>query len=255
MIRRRLRHALVSILALAAPFASVPAAAGEKAPLSALPIVPAVRDRTDPPKDYGVPGLAVKEHASAARSYLELVATTTRGYCIVDREYGFHLQSSTTSTGSREMELWHLVEADGKATFERTRVELAASVNNVWAKGKTSIELRAVARSNGVTVWGFREASGDVVLLARGADGGREALPRKPDEGGIDFVTSECAFGAVRLSSGVAKSGTLAQLRGVLPAVGEGKAKVVPHFVVDGSLAKLSRDPEPVLAVTVRITE
>ncbi len=246
---------LASLVAAAALSASAPAAAGEKAPISALPALPAPRDRTDPPKDYGVTGLAVKEHTSAARSYLELTAATSRGYCIVDTEFGLRLESSTTALDNR-VELWRLVEKDGRATFERTRFEVSTYLNNAWEKSKTTIELREVARSNGVAVWGFREPSGDVVLLARGASGGREVRPKKQEEnGGFDFVSSDCTFGAVRIAASAAKAGSLAQLRGSLPPVGEGKAKVTPQFVVDGSLAKLSRDPEPVLAVRVRLLD
>lgn len=248
-------HVLGSLLAVASLAVSSPAAAADKAPLSALPTLAAPRDRTDPPKDYGVTGLAVKEHDSAARSYLELVAATSRGYCIADTESGLRLEASTTYLEGR-IELWRLAESDGKATFERTRFEVASYLKNTWMKSKTTIELREITRANGVAVWGFREANGDVVLLARGATGGREVRPNKPDEeAGFDFVSSGCSFGAVRLSTSASKAGALAQLQGALPPVGEGKSKVVPRFVVDGSLAKLSRDPEPVLAVRVRMVE
>jgi hypothetical protein len=51
------------------------------------------------------------------------------------------------------------------------------------------------------------------------------------------------------------KTGAVVQLRGSLPPVGEGKLKITPHFAVDGSVAKLGRDPEPVLAVRVRLLD
>ena len=104
-------------------------------------------------------------------------------------------------------------------------------------------------------MWGFRDAStGDVVLLTPSATGGREVHPTKPDEeGSFGSVSSDCTFGAVRLPVSAAKVGTLVRLHGSLPAIGEGKAEVTPRFVVDGSLAKLSRDPEPVLSVRVRV--
>ena len=256
MFRRYLPRALAAILAGAALFASSPGIAGEKALVSTLPTLPAPRDRTDPPKDYGVTGLTVREHESAARSYLELAAATSRGYCIVDGEVGFRLESSTTALDSK-MELWRFVEADGKATLERTRFEVSSYLKSAWTKSKTSVELREVARSNDVSVWGFRDAaSGEIVLLARGANGGREVRPKKADEAGsFDFVSSECAFGAARLPPSAAKVGALVQLRGTLPPVGEGKAKITPQFVVDGSLAKLTRDPEPVLSVRVRMID
>jgi hypothetical protein len=221
-------------------------------------VLPAPHDRTEPPKDYGVPGLLVKEHASTARSYTELAAATGRGYCIASREFGLSLET-TAEFSERDpdrYELWRLVEKDGKATFERTRFEVASYLTSAWVKSKTSIELREVARANGVTVWGYRDGS-DVVLLSRGADGGRETRPKEDtqDTFDSDFVSSNCTFGAVRLSVATAKAGSLAQLHGTLPPVGEGKSKVVPQFVVDSTLAKFSRDPEPVLSVRVRLID
>ncbi|MBX3215802.1 MAG: hypothetical protein KF850_27435 [Labilithrix sp.] len=230
------------------------ARAGDRSPISDLPVLPAPRDRADPPKDYGVPGLVVKEHTSAARRYLELRAVTSQGYCIAERGLGLRLHASTTVT-DEPGEVWRLVEKDGGATFERTRYEVADDLNSAWVKSKTTIALREVTKANGVTVWGYRDTNGDVVLLARGASSGREVRPPTNDFEGFDFITSDCAFGAARLSIGAAKKGVLAQLHGTLPAEGEGKSKVVPRFVVDGTLAKLARDPEPVLSVRVRRIE
>ncbi|MBX3204997.1 MAG: hypothetical protein KF764_08000 [Labilithrix sp.] len=252
---RRSGRLVASAAVATALLGAAPATAGERSLLSSLPTLPAPRDRTDPPKDYGVPGLAVKEHTSAARTYLELTAAGSQGYCIVDQS-GLRLKTWTTETENDSTELWRLVEKDGSATFERTRYVVASYLASAWVKSKTSIALREITKANGVTVWGYRDASGDVVLLARGVTSGREVRPAKPEEGlGIDFVASECGFGAARLGIGAAKNGVLAQLRGKLPPVGEGKAKVVPQFVVDGTLAKLARDPEPVLSVRVRLME
>jgi hypothetical protein len=166
------------------------------------------------------------------------------------------MRLSSSSSGT-ENELWRLTEADGKATLERTRFEVASYLKSAWVKSRTSIELREVAKASGVTVWGYREPSGDVVLLARGGEGGREsARPKKvPEDQGIEFVSSDCSFGATRINAAAIRSGGAAQLRGSLPAVGEGKQKVIPRFVIDGSLAKLARDPEPVLSVRVRLLD
>jgi len=258
MSHRSAAHAFASFVGLTALLVSSPGSAGEKSPISSLPTLPAPRDRTEPPKDYGVPGLTVKEHQRTSRSYLELIAATSRGYCIVEAASpALQLESSTTMFDG-QMELWRFVEAEGRATLERTRFAMANDPNGVWVQSKTSTELRAVVRSDGVTVWAFRDASrgGDVVLLARGAARGREIhMKRAEDDGGPDFITSECTFGAARLPSSAAKTGTLAQLQGTLPPDGEDKSKVTPRFVVDGSLAKLSRDPEPVLSVRIRRIE
>jgi hypothetical protein len=245
---------VASLAVSATVFDATPSHAGETAPISSLPTLPTAKDRTDPPKDYGVPGLVIKEESSAGRSYFEARAVTAQGYCIASSEFGLRL-ASTSSVSSKEDELWRLVEKDGKATFERTRYEVASSSNSAWVKSKTQIELRAVAHAHGVTVWGYREPSGDIVLLAHGATGGRQLRPKKADEDSFSFVSSDCAFGATRLHAQEAKNGTFAQITGSLPAVGEGKSKVIPRFAIDSSLAKLARDPEPVLSVRVRVLE
>ena len=258
MFRRSAARALTPALAAAALLASSPGVAGDKTPLSGLPTMPAPRDRTEAPQEYknGVAGVTVKEHASAARIYLEVVAATSRGFCIIERDWSFRLGYSTAEV-DKPVEVWRLVEDDGKATLERTRLEVAVDAKNAWTRSKTSIELRPMTRSNDVTVWAFRDGpAGDVVLVARGVDRGRELRPLE-SEGAPSFVSSECGFGAVRLMPSAAKTGTLAQLRGTLPHApsGRGEPKVTPEFLVDASLAKLSRDPEPVLSVRFRMVE
>ena len=81
-------------------------------------------------------GLAVKEHENAARSYLELTAARSRGYCLASTEGALQLESSTTMLDGKT-ELWRFVEADGKATLERTRFEVAADLKDTWMKSKT----------------------------------------------------------------------------------------------------------------------
>jgi hypothetical protein len=93
------------------------------------------------------------------------------------------------------------------------------------------------------------------VLVARGADAGRELLPEKAEADSLGLTSSECTFGATRLSASAAHKGTFAQLRGSRPAIGERASRLVLPFIVDSSLTKLKRDPEPVLSVRVRTLE
>ena len=260
MSRVRIRIALIAIagglLLTTTPSIAV---AGDKTPLSSLRTAPTPRDRTEPEK-LGVPGLAVKE-TTGARPYLELTAAKAQGYCIVDREARSTLQASTlwaSHEKADQLELWRLVEKDdaATATLERTRLMLVPSQHDAWALSKQSIELRPVGRSNGITVWGYRDPAGDAVLLARGVSSGRELVPESEQEArGFGFVSSDCAYGAVHLFAANAKSGSIVQARGSLPPIGEGKAKTIPQFIVNGSIVKLSRDPEPLLDVRIRMID
>lgn len=220
--------------------------------LSSLGTLPATKEGSEPENEKagGVPGIAVKEARTTPHPLLELTAATTQGYCLADRETPTQLQSSwMTSTRTDTAELWRLVEKDGTATLERTRLGVEPAVKKVWPTSRTSVALRAVARADGVAVWAYRDRTGNVVLLARNAKSGREV---RPNTEGTGFVSSECGWGSVRLAVASAKAGVVAQLGGTLPPVGEGKDKTTPRFAVNASLAKVARDPEPVLAVRVR---
>lgn len=241
----------LSLTALAAP------AFAEKTPISQLPTIAAPHDAKTPPKTYGVPGLKVGEHqVSQGSTYYEVNATTKDGYCLLDDSFSTFLNLTESTQPSEGGELWRFTEKDGTATLERTRFELVTYLENAWVKSKTSVELHAVAKENGVTVWSMRQPNGDLVFLAKGAEGGREAHVPSKDEGGplVGTATSSCSFGATQIDAAIVKTGGgIAQLNGSLPAIGEGKDKVVPRFTVDISAMKLSRDPEPEITVRVRV--
>lgn len=226
-----------------------PAFAGERTNLGDIPTLPAPKDATDAPKTMGVPGLTLKEVHTSRSSYYEVHAASAQGYCLVNRDHVFELQTDTTDTASDEV--WRLVEKDGTATLERTRYEIAPFVGNVWVKSKVTIELKALATDLGLTAWGMREANGDVVVLAKRVTFGQESGPQS--ETGFSSTTSGCIFGAARIRAAALKTGGgTAQLTGRLPAEGEGKSRVEPQFVIDVSAVKVSRQPEPVVSVRLR---
>lgn len=223
--------------------------AADKTPVSALPVLRSVPDATDGPGASVIPGITIKE-GEGKPSYFDVVASV--GYCLVARDGGIHFYHSSTNTA--DPEVWRIVENDGAASLERIRFGVLIGDRKPWLKSRVSIALREVARAEGVTVWGFREANGDVVLLARDADSGRES-PRPAKKGEpIDsrFVSSDCTFGATVLDGTAALRGTSATLAGKLPAVGEGKRKTFPRFFVDASLSSFHHDGEPTLAVRIR---
>jgi hypothetical protein len=249
-----LRSALVALPLLVATTSSS-ASETERTALSTLPTLPTAKDRTEPPEHRGVPGLTLKEQTIGTRSWLELHAATSQGYCLANRDSSFSLGDSSVWSENDKSELWRLTEKEGAGTLERTRFTVVGSLKDAWVASKTSVPLRKVTSDKGVTVWGLRDESGDVVLLARGVKSGRERMP-SDEENTLAFVSSfECSFGAARIGTKLAKVGAIAQLRGFLPPVGQGKEKVIPQFLVDGSFARLTRDPEPMLAVRVRLVE
>lgn len=250
-MNRRIAHVL-AVFGVVATVAS-PAFAGERTVLSAVPTLVAAKDAENPPKQYGVPGLSLKEEKTNRSSYYEISAATAQNYCLVNLEENLEMQPMTTNTDQAEM--WRLTEKDGTATLERTRYQVAPYLDSAWIKSKNSIELKPLATDLGVTAWAMRQSNGDVVVLAMHATGGRESMRgEKPEQQGrFNFTHSECTFGAVRISAyAIAHGGGSAQLRGDLPAVGEGKARVVPQYVIDVSASKTTRDPEAILSARIR---
>lgn len=231
---------------------TTPAFAGERTSLSDLPVLSSPKDAADSKDAHGVPGLTVKQRQTPRSTYHEVTVARAKGYCLVDRDEVFDLETYATDTGSEARELWQLVEKDGAARLERTRYQVAPLVgDDAWVLSRSSVTLKVLATDLGVTVWGMREANGDVVILAKRATSGRESAPA--GDSGISFTSSSCTFGAVRVRAASLKAGGgSAQLSGQLPAVGEGKARVEPTFVIDVSVVKVSRDPEPVVSVRVR---
>jgi hypothetical protein len=190
----------------------------------------------------------------------ELTASTARGYCFATSDSGPRW-TSTWGLRSRgqaeEIDLDRFVERDGKATFERTRVVLDPKTGTVTAKGRSSVELQEIVRGpEDVVAWAYRDGK-DIVILARHAERGVESRRKtNDDDGSFPFVSAdECPFAGVRLDARKPDAGAFVQLSGSLPAKGKGKERVVPRFVIDASLSKVARDPEPLLAVRVRVSQ
>jgi hypothetical protein len=227
------------------------AQAGERTPLSSIPARAAVRDGAV--TKAGVPGLTVKRVTGMQNpNYFELNSATAAGYCLVSTDpSGLSLQE-TAYSDTLQHELWRLSERDGVTTLEQTRFAVDVTEPVASLKSRSSIALRSVGSTNGVEVFSFREPNGDVVLLARSATSGREQGYEKEVGWGTRFVSSSCTFGGARLPAALAKNGATARLHGAIPAVG---TKTKKDFVVDASLVKTGRDPEPLLALRVRLVD
>jgi len=232
------------------------ASAGEKAPVSSLPLLPEKKMLRE--AKLGVPGISATERTSHGAKYLDIKTDVKNGYCIVNRSYSLALQS-TSIESSTANELWHFTEDAEKktASLERVNIDLPIGDKVFYAMStKATIQLSRIGQGTNVTAWAFREPNGDVTVLASHANDGRETM-RKSEENAesLPMTSSDCSFGAVRILGAQLKNGGVAQLRGTLPPVGEGKAKVYPRFSIDLTVAKVGRDPEPILSVRVRETE
>ncbi|CAN5884013.1 hypothetical protein BH11MYX4_BH11MYX4_37960 [soil metagenome] len=236
------------------------ASAGATAPLSSLAALPGPVAPKVPSAVTIVPGLGLKsKEGYRGAQWHELTAATGRGYCINQNQFGYRWASTygTTSTAAEEdLDLDRLVEKDGVATLERTTVRFDPGRGTIEAKGRSQVILKEVARTAaGVVVWAFRQERA-IVILARGVGGGVEGRQMAREEGMSPFVSADgCPFAGARIDARRPESGALAQLTGTLPAQGTGKERVVPKFIIDASVSRVARDPEPLLAVRVRMQE
>lgn len=248
---------VVGALSLLAPSE---AQAGTKAPLSSLASLPAPTPPRTPETTDAVAGVTVKtKDGYGGTVWHDVNASTGRGYCLATTEGGYRWMRSwgTSSKGTAsDLDLDRLVEKDGKATLERTRVHFDPTDASLTTRGRSQVELREIARTPaGIVVWAFRDGK-DVVVLARNVERGVESRHPSTEDGGFPFVSADgCPFAGARLDARKPDAGSVAQLTGALAPVGTGKDKVVPRFMVDASLSRVARDPEPMLAVTVRVRD
>lgn len=243
--------------------ASIANAGGAAAPISSLPTLPAPAPvRVTTPAAIAVPGVSLKSRDGFGGSkWHELTAATGRGYCFSATDTGLRFMDSygTSSKGDlEELDLNRLVEKDGKTSLERTRIVFDPSTATVTPKGRSTVELSEITRGpDGVVVWAYRTGH-EVMVITKRADRGMESHARgKPEDGIIiPFVSVDnCTYAGARLDVKRAESGSYAQLVGNLPPKGEGKEKVQQRFLVDASLSKVARDPEPILSVRIRVRD
>jgi len=254
-------------MATAVSSVAVAAHAGARSPVSSLASLPAPTlqkpGAAPTPLRVSAPGATFMPPRNG-RSSSGLVASTSHGFCFRS-DSGFHGWAQTWSitswTEPQEVDLDHLVEKDGKAVLERTRLVVDPTSSTAVAKSRATVELREVARNDaGVVVWAYRQGR-DVVVLARRVDSGTEApapgaRAAKDDEPDVPFISSEeCPYAGARIDASRPEAGAAAQLAGSLPPRGTGKDKVTPRFFVDASLSRVARDPEPMLAVRLRMRE
>ena len=245
--------ASVALLMLAAPSA---AGAGT-APLSSIATLKGLGPLRAPSAVTPVPGLTLTTKDHGRTTWYDLAASTGRGYCLAQKESGYRWMGTygaTANGATEDLELDRLVEKDGTATLERTRVHFDPPSGTVTATGRSQVELTEISRNPaGVVVWAYREERA-IVILAKRVEGGVESHQIGSAGAGAPFVSVDgCPFAGARLDARKPEAGAFVQLTGALPAQGTGKDKTVPKFIVDASISRVARDPEPVLAVRVRM--
>lgn len=257
LARLALSASMIALVALVSP----PAKAGTTAPLSALAALAAPAPLRTPESPTSVPGLVLKSKDGPRETrWHDLTAATGRGYCFQSTEGGLSwsgTKGSTSRSTAEDFDLVHFVEKEAKVTLERTRVHFDPPSGALVATGRSSVELEEVARTpSGVVVWAYRDGR-DVVVMARNVERGIEARrPTSGDDMSVPFVSSDgCPYAGARLDGRKPETGSMAQISGNLAAQGKGKDKVVPRFIIDASLSRVARDPEPVLAVRVRVRD
>lgn len=246
----------VSLL-LGAVLVAPSAGAATTAPLSSIAALPRPAALKLPEATTTVPGLSIKEKEGYKHSkWYDVNAATGRGYCLAQFEGGSRWMSSTGASDksdAQDLDLDRLVEKDGKAILERTVVHFDPGYGTVVATGRSHVELHELARNpSGVVVWGYRDGS-SVVVLARNVERGLDSR-KLSEEGTFPFASSDgCPYAGARLDARKPDAGSFVQLTGALAPVGTGKDKVFPRFTVDASVSRVARDPEPLLAIRVRM--
>lgn len=255
-------RAICMVIGLAAAAVLVPseAHAGVTAPLSSLSSLPAPAAPKTPEAVASVPGASLKtKDGYGATKWHDLNAATGRGYCFSTSENGSRWTNSwgtSSKSPASDVDLDRLVEKDGKVTLERTKLRFDPTDASLTLKGRSQVELHEIARTPaGIVVWAFREGR-DVIILARNIERGVESRRGSSDDVGMPFVSSDgCPYGGARLDARRPDAGSAVQLTGALAPQGTGKEKVTPRFLIDASVARVSRDPEAKIAVRVRMLD
>lgn len=254
---RSLRPLCAAALGFATILGSSLARAGTTAPISTIAALRAPTALEHPTAGAAIAGLSLtSKDGYRGTQWRDLTASSGRGYCLSQKQFGYRWTStygSGSNSAEEDLDLDRLVEKDGVATLERTRVHLDPVQGTIVATGRSQVTLTEITRAaNGIVVWAFREDKA-IVVLAKRATGGVEGH-QLADEGQVPFVSADgCPFAGARVDARKPEVGSFAQLTGSLPPVGTGKERVIPGFIIDASISRVARDPEPLLSVRVRM--
>ena len=239
MTRARLL-ALALLLAPASVLLLAPApAAADPLPLSALPAKPARYGQAAGPVPAKVGWDPTRSPVTPGGPLTCLMSTAPAYWIDGDADLGGHLTSLVTDPG-QPFWIERLVVRGDAAELER----IAASVGQlaIVPSARSRIPLHAVARLDDLVVYAYRWDA-KVFLVTRSLPG---ALVRTDGADGLTEAP-ECSFVYTQL---VVRRGSsqAVQIRGTVPSTGR-------PYLVDASISKTSRDPEPLLSVTARLLD
>jgi hypothetical protein len=236
------------------------ASAGTRAPMSSIAALPKAAPIAVPAEPVEIPGVVVSTKAiRGAQRYHQIEAAKSGGYCLAFSDQPHFMTTWTVGATepAADADLDRLVvQKDGRVTLERTRLHMDPhDVSSLRAIARSSVELHEIARTaKGVVVWAYREGT-DVVVIARDVDGGTDARSGVHDSVTAFIQNDGCSFAAMHIDARKPEGGAFGQLVGTLPRQGKAKGTPDVRFVIDASVSRVTRDPEPMLAVRVRTLE
>jgi hypothetical protein len=253
-----LRTAALAVALLAASSAH---AAGVGSPLR-LADIARTRILTDPPAPpAGTKMPSVKVKTTGGSTEVELTPDASAPVCLFNADPSMNramwMETGQTASYGTLFRTDRIVTTGEHPEIERSLIEVSG--DTVRVTGRQRIPLTVVARDpHGLVVYAYRTA-GELFVLAPAVGGtfrnttfGATGTDMDPSS---MFGSYDCGFVAARIevrpSTGASAvlSGNLA-LPAPLPTTG-----APPRFVVNASVSKVLRDPEPVLSISVRVIE
>jgi hypothetical protein len=239
--------------------------AGTPTPISTLPVLgrPVLSGDAPAtsPSGPGVPGFDVVV-APMGSSYTE-IRPHAEGTCFVRNDFGISLESKYSEYAGgdeHDVDALRLVSGPGKTTLEQTRLRFEPKTRTLALVGRSSVLLREVARRGDAVAWAYRHGRDVTVVTKTDREASGVQSPQVTKDGFVSSLLSgDCHFAIARLDGRKLVDGAVARIVGRLsPRVedsGDEGRKMGPRFFVDASLSKVTRDPEPILSVRVRIED
>jgi hypothetical protein len=155
--------------------------------------------------------------------------------------------------------------ADGTLTLEHVEVSVEPKLPTLQVTSRSTVHLTEIARldpkldrARPIPVYAYRRTDGHVVIVARASG----QVIAKSNEGDQASCGGKCVYDAATwtnemLDLDLAKDHPVAQARGDVEfdEAPKGEANAPYTYVINASYTRTSRDPAPVVAITLRTME